>query len=56
MIDDSYEVCKKVNENNIIALFMLSSYNNIKDDNIKKVHNWNEVYEEIQKITKKREL
>lgn len=54
LIDDSYEVCKKANENNIKVLLMLSSYNNIKDDYIKKVHNWNEVYEEIQKIYKEK--
>lgn len=49
-IDDNYEVCKKMIEKNISTLLMESPYNNIKDDKIKRVNNWNEVYKEIQKI------
>lgn len=49
-IDDSYEVCKKMLENNKKVIQMVSLFNNIADNQITRVNNWNEVYEIIHKI------
>ncbi len=49
-IDDNYEVCKTMINNDIKALKMNSKYNNINDDTIPRVNNWKEVYNKIQQM------
>ena len=48
-IDDSYRICRELVNNKIKALLMKTKYNNIKDLELQKVENWNEVYDRIGK-------
>ena len=50
-IEDSYETCKQMAEAGIKAILMTTKMNErIDDKSIIRVHNWNEVYDEIQKL------
>ena len=50
-IEDSYETCKEMIDNGINAILMTTKMNErIDAGNITRVHNWNEVYNEIVKI------
>ena len=50
-IEDSYETCKELTDNGIKAILMTTKMNEQIDAGIiPRVHNWNEIYEEIQKI------
>ena len=47
-IEDNYEMCKKMKDNGIRALLMTTKMNYKVDSNdIKRVYNWNEIYDEI---------
>ena len=48
-IDDSFETCKKLQENGIKSYLMNSKMNQFVDnDNIERVFSWNEIYEKIK--------
>ena len=48
-IDDSFETCKKLQENGIKSYSMNSKMNQFVDnDNIERVFSWNEIYEKIK--------
>ena len=50
-IEDSYETCRQLTDNGINAILMTTKMNEQIDAGIiPRVHNWNEIYEEIQKI------
>lgn len=52
-IEDSFETCVELLENNIDSILMNTKMNaKIDSGNIPRVYNWNEVYNEIQKIIK----
>lgn len=46
MIDDSVNICRDLKENNINTLIMDTNYNKECSD-IRRVHNWKEIYEVI---------
>ena len=49
-IEDSYETCKEMVENGIKAILMTTKMNEkIDSGNIKRVYNWDEVYQEIKR-------
>ena len=49
-IEDSYETCKEMVENGIKAILMTTKMNEkIDAGNIKRVYNWEEVYQEIKR-------
>lgn len=51
MIEDSYETCRELTNKGIKALLMTTVLNeNILDNEITRVTNWNEVYDEITKM------
>lgn len=53
LIEDSYETCKELINNGIQAILMTTRMNsNIEDNEIVRVNNWDEIYEQIQKIRK----
>ena len=50
-IEDSYETCRQLTDNGINAILMTTKMNEqIDAGEITRVTNWNEIYEEIQKI------
>ena len=50
-IDDIYETCKELSDNGIKAILMTTKMNEkIDAGNIPRVHNWNEIYEEIHRM------
>ncbi len=50
LIEDSYDTCKELEANGIKAILMTTKMNaNIKDEEIVRVNNWDEVYEQIKK-------
>lgn len=52
-IEDSYETCTELSEVNIPSILMTTKMNeNIDEGNIKRVHSWQEIYEEIKKYKK----
>lgn len=51
LIDDSYETCKKLNDNGIKAILVTTKMNeNIDAGSIPRVNNWNEIYDLIKNI------
>ena len=53
LIEDSYETCKELIKNGIPAILMTTQMNsNIEDNEIIRVNNWDEIYQQIQKIRK----
>ena len=51
LIDDSFEICKKLNDNGIKAILVTTKMNeNIDVGSIPRVNNWNEIYELIKNI------
>lgn len=51
LIEDSYETCKQLSDNGIKSILMTTKMNeNIETNEIVRVNNWNEIYEEIEKI------
>ena len=52
-IEDSYDTCQEFSKINIPSILMTTKMNsNIQEENIKRVSNWNEIYEEILKYSK----
>jgi len=52
-IEDSFETCQELADLNIPSILMTTKMNeNIQEGNIKRVHNWDEIYEEISKYRK----
>lgn len=52
-IEDSYETCIQLAEINIPSMLMTTKMNeNIDEGNIKRVHDWNEIYDELVKYSK----
>lgn len=50
LIEDSYETCKELINNNIKAILITTKMNkDIEDEKIVRVNNWNEIYDIIQK-------
>ena len=50
-IEDSYDTCKELSENEIKSILMTTKMNqDIHQGNIVRVKNWKEIYEEILKI------
>ena len=50
-IEDSFETCRQLTDNGIHAILMTTKMNEqIDAGEITRVTNWNEIYEEIQKI------
>ena len=50
-IEDSYETCRELTDNGIKSILMTTKMNaDINDEEITRVNNWNEVYEEIKNI------
>lgn len=53
LIEDSYETCKELADNNIKSILMTTKMNNgIEAKGIVRVNNWDEIYEEIEKYKK----
>ena len=51
LIEDSYETCRELTDYGIKSILMTTKMNsNIKNEDIIRVSNWNEIYEEIRKI------
>lgn len=49
-IEDSYETCKELEENNIKTLLMTTKMNeSIIDENIERVNNWSEIGEKLNR-------
>ncbi len=52
-IEDSYETCKELEEKGIKTILVTTKMNeNIKDNNIKRVNDWNEIYKIISEMIK----
>ncbi len=52
MIEDSFETCKELMDNGIETILMTTIMNkNIENNGIKRVNSWNEIYEEIKKLS-----
>lgn len=52
-IEDSYETCTELSNNNITSILMTTKMNEkIDSGNILRVYNWNEVYDKIKEISK----
>lgn len=50
-IEDSYETCKELEQNGIKAILVTTKMNeNIKDDTITRVNNWDEIYKIISEM------
>lgn len=50
-IEDSYDTCKELTENGIKSILMTTKMNQqIEAGNIPRVHNWDEVYEQIKRV------
>ena len=50
-IEDSYDTCKELIDNGIKSILMTTKMNQqIEAGNIPRVHNWDEVYEQIKKL------
>ena len=50
-VEDSYDTCKELAENGIKSILMTTKMNQkIEAGNIPRVHNWDEVYEQIKKF------
>lgn len=50
-IEDSYDICKELIDNGIKSILMTTKMNQqIEAGNIPRVHNWDEVYEQIKKL------
>ncbi len=50
-IEDSYETCKELEENNIKTILVTTKMNkNIKDNSITRVNNWDEIYKIISEM------
>ena len=50
-VEDSYDTCKELAENGIKSILMTTKMNQkIEAGNIARVHNWDEVYEQIKKF------
>lgn len=50
-IEDSYETCKELKENNIKSLLMTTKMNeSIQDSSIERVNNWLEIAQKIEKM------
>ena len=50
-IEDSYETCKQLEEYGIKTFLMTTKMNeNIDAENIERVHDWNEIYEKVEKF------
>lgn len=48
-IEDSYDTCKELTENGIKSILMTTKMNEkIETENIPRVYNWDEVYEQIK--------
>ena len=48
LIEDSYETCRELTDNNIKSILMTTKMNsNIEDKKIVRVNNWDEIYEQI---------
>lgn len=53
-IEDSYETCRELTDYGIKSILMTTKMNaNIDEQDIVRVNNWNEIYEEIEKYIKK---
>ena len=53
-IEDSYETCAELEKIGIKSILMTTRMNqNIDSGNIKRVYNWDEVYEQIKNIKSK---
>lgn len=52
MIDDSWHICRDCIENNITTLLMDTQYN--REEDIKRVYNWKEIYDFITNYKKKK--
>lgn len=51
LIEDSYETCRELTDYGIKSILMTTKMNStIEDEDIVRVSNWNEIYEEIRKI------
>ena len=49
-IEDSYETCRKLTDNGIKSILMTTKMNvDIEDEEIVRVNNWNEIYDEVEK-------
>ena len=52
-IEDSYETCRELADNGIKSILMTTKMNSeIDSKEIKRVNNWNEIYDEIEKYKK----
>lgn len=53
MIDDNYDICKKLSENNIKTLYFRDkNMKKLKEsDYLKEVNNWANIYTYINKLT-----
>lgn len=54
MFDDGRLNCRYLQENNILCYLMATKYNKRNIDDLKVVNNWKELYEVINKMTKKK--
>lgn len=51
LIEDSYETCKELINNGMKSILITTKMNaDIEDDEIVRVNDWNEIYEEIEKL------
>lgn len=52
-IEDSYETCRKMTDNEIKSILMTTNMNkNVDSKDITRVNSWDEIYEEIEKYQK----
>ena len=50
-IEDSYETCRQMTDNGIKSILMTTKMNcDVDNQEIRRVNNWNEIYEEIEKF------
>ena len=52
-IEDSFETCKQLTDNGIKSILMTTKMNSkIDSGEIVRVHNWEEIYEEVERYRK----
>lgn len=53
-IEDSYETCRELTDNGIKSILMTTKMNaDIEDNEIIRVNNWDEIYEEIKRYKRR---
>lgn len=57
LIEDSYETCKELLDNGIKSILVTTKMNErINSNDVPRVHNWNEVYDQVMKMNSQESL